>query len=128
MSDLATVDSVILALYEARSHPVDRGPDWERFRSLFMPDAPLTQTDSSPNNYYVWESVNDYVAEHDGSKLRPQGVLELKISRRSDSLGDSPHVFGSYYQRFVDTGRGQISRGINSFHLSRDTGGWRILS
>lgn len=38
-SDVASVDAVVEALYEYISFSPGTGPDWERMRSLYLPQA-----------------------------------------------------------------------------------------
>ena len=124
--DLATVDSVVSALYEARSQRMGGSPDWARFRSLFALGARLVQTDSDRGNYYVWGCVDDYVAEHDDARHPMLEFVQEEIARRTSSFGAIAHVFSSYEQHYANTLGTGTSRGVNSFHLSLSPAGWRI--
>src|SRR5690606_15671227 len=43
-ADVASLDAIIAALYETISGPADQPRDWDRFLSLFHPDARLIPT------------------------------------------------------------------------------------
>ena len=51
--DLATIDAVIKALYESTRHTREHPQDWERFRSLFLPNAVLVQGAVYPDRSYL---------------------------------------------------------------------------
>jgi hypothetical protein len=38
-ADVATVDAIIAALYDVISGPAGQARNWDRFRSLFVPEA-----------------------------------------------------------------------------------------
>jgi hypothetical protein len=40
-ADVATMDAIVEALYAVISGPVGEARDWDRFRSLFIPEARL---------------------------------------------------------------------------------------
>src|SRR5689334_2117853 len=43
-ADVASIDSIIAALYDVISGPAGKKRDWDRFRSLFFPGARLIPT------------------------------------------------------------------------------------
>ena len=126
--DLATIDAVISALYEARSHVAGERPDWDRFRTLFVEAATVVQAYPGAGHFHVWQDTDLYIFEHDEGWDPSVSFLQVELGRRADSAGDIGHAFSAYEQRYAN-GRGAwTERGVNSFHLARDRarGEWRI--
>ena len=127
-SDLATPDTVISALYESRSNRILQQPDWDRFRSLFIPNAVFAQTGT---DFYVWHNRESYVEEHEQyhGDFPSVEFSQVEVSRETDSVGDIAHIFSTYDQHVTDGEGTSSSSGVNSFHLVRDhKGEWRITS
>ena len=116
-SDLASVDAVISALYESERHTSEKPQDWERFRSLFVPNAVLVQAAS--NGYFNYEyGLEDYIEEAKYFRDKDPSAewYETEMSRKTQQLGDTAHVL-STYEHGPATGHAQPLRGTNSFHL-----------
>ena len=47
-SDAATIDAILNALYDVLSGPAGQPRDWDRLRSLFLPDARIIPVVSTP--------------------------------------------------------------------------------
>ncbi len=124
--DRGTVDGVVSALYESRSHRRGGRPDWDRFRSLFIPSAQLVQLDPRGGGDYVWNDLETYIAEHEDIGLPPAEFHQVEIERRVDASGGIAHIFSRYRQYFEHEQRVSDSSGVNSFHLVRWEDGWRI--
>jgi hypothetical protein len=137
-SDLATVDAVITALYESTHHTREKPQDWERFRSLFVPNAVLVQAASIGSYEYT---VDSYVEEARYFRDRDPAEewYETEVARETHQLGDVAHVF-SVSVFGPDAERPQAKRHTNSFHLVKTdeyqqhgtsfhrTTAWRITS
>ena len=129
-SDLATVDVVVSALYEAQRHTSEKPPDWDRFRMLFVPNALLVQTGSA-YGYYVYDDLEDYISEAEDLRSKHPLTEWLQVERVRDinRLGEIAHVFSTYDQRYFDGKRTTSTSGVNSFHLAMDNqGNWHITS
>ncbi len=128
-SDLATVDAVISAYYEARPFRVGEHPDWDRFRSLFIPNASIVQAVREPGAFYVYGDIERYIGEYQATQKPSDEFSQVELARVTNSFIDIAHVFSSYGQgRAADKGNWPI-RGVNSFHFARDyEGDWRITS
>lgn len=128
-SDLATVDAIISALYQSTRHTSEKPQDWERFRSLFVPNAVLVQAAS--NSYFNYEyGIEDYIEE--AKYLRDKNPtaewFEAEVSRQTHQIGDVAHVF-SFYVFGSPTQRTRPKFYTNSFHLVKDDrGNWRVTS
>src|SRR5262245_583447 len=61
-NDVASVDAIITALYDANTNLVDQKRDADRFRSLFVPGARLMPTARFPGGKgtIAIETVDDY--------------------------------------------------------------------
>ena len=113
--DLATVDAVILALYESTQHTREKPQDWERFRPLFVPNAVLVQATSLSAFEYNIESFIEearYFRDRDPA----EESYETEVARETHHLADVAHVF-SVYVFGPDAERTQPKRYTNSFHL-----------
>ena len=128
-SDLATVDAVLSALYEAERHTREKPQDWDRFRSLFVPNAVLIQAAS--NGYFDYEhGIEDYIdeAKYFRDKDPSAEWYETEVARETHQLDDVAHVF-SVHVFGPDAERTQSKRYTNSFHLVKDDEGqWHITS
>ncbi len=137
-NDLATVDAVISALYESTRHTSEKLQDWERFRSLFVPNAVLVQAASIGSYEY---SIDSYIEEARYFRGRdPTGEWYLtEVARETHQLGDVAHVF-SVSVFGPDAERPNAKRYTNGFHVVKTdeyqqhgtsfhrTTAWRITS
>ena len=128
-ADVSTLDGIMLAIYDVISGPVGEERDWDRMRSLFIPEARLIPLAAHPErgNAPVLLSVEDYI-ERSGSMLEEVGFTEQEISRRVDRFGDIAQVFSTYEGKMTRNGQEQTIRGINSFHLYKDNNRWWIVN
>jgi hypothetical protein len=125
--DVASIESIIAALYDVISGPVGQPRDWNRMRSLFVPGGRLMPTGIRPDGttgLRVME-VNDYIALS-GPQLERVGFHEHEIARRVEHFGRIAHVFSTYEGRSEADG-GSV-RGINSIQLLDDGTRWWIIS
>lgn len=114
--DLATVEAVIAALYESTRHTREHPQDWERFRSLFVPNAVLVQAASISSSHEY--SIDSYIEEAQYFRERDptEEWYETEVARKTHQLGNVAHVF-SVYVFGPEAERPQAKRYTNSFHL-----------
>ena len=114
-SDLATVDAVTAALYESTRHTKETPQDWQRFRSLFVPNAVLVQAASLGAFEY---SIDSYIeeAQYFRNEDPANEWYETEVARETHQLGDVAHVFSVYVFGPAAEPR-QAKRSTNSFHL-----------
>ena len=125
--DVKSIDSILAALYNVISGPAgDR--DWNRFRSLFLPEARLTSAgkDAEGNVRPRLRSVEDYVRLA-GGYFSQHGFFESAIVNHVQKFGDVAQVFSSYESRAA-AGEAPFARGINSIQLLYDGKRWWIVS
>lgn len=126
-ADVATIDSILTALYATISGPVAQPREWERFLTLFHPNAHMVPTRCGPTKCIAqFMTPQEYQTRAD-SLLTTMGFREVELARRSDRFGAIAQAYSSYASY-----RGQetapFSRGINSVQLFWDGTRWWILS
>jgi len=127
-ADVVNVDAIMLAVYDVISGPAgDR--DWDRFRSLFTPDARLIPVnvgqDGSVRPTYL--TIDNYV-KNAGGYFRTNGFFEREIHRVTEEYGHMVHVFSTYESRHKADDAEPFSRGINSFQLMNDGNRWWVIN
>ena len=128
-SDVSSVDAIIAALYDVISGPAGQARDWNRFRSLFVPNARLIPSRPRPDggaDAGVW-SVDDYAAAA-GPRLEKTGFFEREISRREESFGNIAHLFSTYESRRTSADPTPFARGLNSIQVMKDGGRYWIVT
>jgi hypothetical protein len=128
--DVASVDAIIAALYDANTNMVDRKVNPNRFRSLFYPDVRFNSTILNPASpkaarLRTW-TIDDYVRVAMAGRPRG-GFSEREIARTSESFGHIVQVFSTYRTYRDSTDRNPI-HGINSIQLFDDGARWWVLN
>ncbi|MCR6495878.1 hypothetical protein LJB71_06360 [Thermomonas sp. S9] len=125
--DVASLDAIIAALYDVISGPVGQARDWNRLRSLFIPEARMMPVGVRPDGSVGMRllAVNDYVALS-GPLLVERGFHERELARRTERFGHIAHVFSTYEGKVA--GDAPPMRGINTIQLMNDGRRWWIVS
>jgi hypothetical protein len=125
--DVKSVDSLLAALYDVISGPAGER-DWNRFRSLFMPNARLTSAEKTPDGAVRVRpsSVEDYV-RLGGNYFLKNGFFEKPIISRVETFGNVAQVFSSYESRHAP-GEAPFARGINSLQMLYDGKRWWVVN
>ena len=120
-ADVQSVDAILAALYDVISGPASQPRDWNRFRSLFVPDArliPVRRSKTGPG-----ADVMPYTPEQYRERATPlfaqDGFFERGIHNSTESFGDIAQVFSTYESRHTKDGA-PFQRGINSIQLLKD--------
>jgi len=125
--DVASIDAIMKATYDVISGPA--GPrDWDRFRSLFAPDARLIPT-ACPRDQACRPrtlTVEDYI-KSGGAYFLQNPFYEVESHRVEERYGHLAHVFSTYESRKAP-GEEPFTRGINSFQLFWDGTRWWVVS
>jgi hypothetical protein len=128
--DVASIESILAALYASISGEVGQKRDWDRFRSLFYPGAKLMPT-GTPKGADVARtralSPEDYVRTS-GPFLERIGFHEVEIARKIDRYGHVAHVFSTYEGHSKSTELPPTIRGINSIQLFNDGKRWWVIN
>lgn len=126
--DVTTIDGIIAALYATISGPVGQPRDWDRFSTLFQPEARLIPTRCPVTGQCTLRVLTplDYRRNGD-SALVALGFREVELVRHTERFGAIAHAFSSYasYRGSEIT---PFSRGINSIQLFHDGSRWWVLS
>ena len=126
-ADVASVDAIVKALYDTISGPAGKARDWNRLRSLFLPEARMMPVGKRPTGEVRMRmlGVNDYIATS-ASLIEKNGFDERELARREERFGNIAHVFSTYEAR---TELEPIHlRGINTLQLMFDGKRWWIVS
>lgn len=127
--DRALVQSQIDALYEVLSGPAgDR--DWDRFKSLFVDGARMTQVfHRQDGTGGVSSQSTDEFGERSGEYLKTHAFYETELSSRVEIYGGLAHAWSTYESRRDPEGE-PFMRGINSIQLVKAPGKdvWKILA
>lgn len=126
-SDVSSPEAIVAALYDVISGPQGQERNWDRMRSLFVPDARLIPVGPRPDGSLVLTTmtVDDYITRV-GPRLVSTGFTEREIARTEDRFGNIMHVF-STYEGVMATGAPPI-RGINSIQLMFDGARWWVVT
>jgi hypothetical protein len=125
-ADVNSIAAILRALYDVISGPPgDR--DWNRLRSLCVPEARLTSTTkSAASTAPRLLTIDDYI-QRAGKFFTTHGFYESAIVNRVQTFGNIAQVFSSYKSRNAPNEK-PFARGINSIQLFYDGSRWWVLS
>ena len=129
-NDVSTIETIITAVYDVISGPAGEKRDWERMRSLFIPEAVLMPSGQNPKTkevgYRYW-SLDEYI-EKAGTSLEKDGFFEVEVARKVEQYGTIAHVFSTYESRRNQNDEKPFARGINSIQLLKGKDRWYVVS
>lgn len=127
--DVASVDSIIAALYDVISGPVGAQRDWNRFYSLFTPNARMMPIIVHPDGTVTerWITLNEY-RSHAEKRLMEMGFFENEKARSTEQFGQLVHAFSTYEGRKGSPTAEPFTRGVNSIQVVNDGKRWWIAS
>ncbi len=127
--DAESIDAIMKALYEVISGPAGQARNWNRMRSLFLPEAKMVATATTPNGDIVKRvmTVEDYITRN-GPVLEKNGFFEQELFRKQEVYGRIAHCFSTYAAKRNADDAAPFMRGINSIQLYNDGKRWWILS
>lgn len=119
------MDAILRAVYDVISGPAgDR--DWNRFRSLFIPEARLTSAQKQKDGSVFLADVEGYV-KGAGNYFKTHAFYESAISNQVQKFGNVAQVFSSYESRNAPNEK-PFARGVNSIQLFNDGTRWWVVS
>jgi hypothetical protein len=132
LADVESIDAIIAAAYDSISGPANSKRDWDRMRSLFIPDARLIPTAKEPGRDDIDLAPNvldieGFIARAE-SAFQKNGFYEKEIARKTERFGQIAHVWSTYESRHDPSDSVPFTRGINSIQLFNDGKRWWILS
>ena len=128
-ADVASVDSIIAAVYDVISGPAGKKRDWDRMRSLFLPGARLIPTGARPGGAYGSRvlTVDEYIERSSGF-FDKEGFYEKEVARTTEQFGQIVHAFSTYESKHAPDEAKPFQRGINSIQLMNDGKRWWIVT
>jgi hypothetical protein len=126
MSEFSTLSSIIHAGYEILSGPAGQRRDWDRFRSLYIPDGRLMPVIGGEKPRVRVLTVEEYI-----QRVEPifavESFYERETSREEQVIGRMAHVL-SQYDSLHDPQGEPFDRGTNSMQLFFDGQRWWFVS
>lgn len=127
--DVKSPDAIVAATYDVISGPKGKERDWNRFRSLFVPDGRLVPTVALPDGHGdVRPMTVDQYIERVSSAFQGNGFFERGVSQKVESFGNLVQVFTTYESRHGVEDPKPFARGINSFQLLKDGDRYWVVS
>lgn len=126
--DVETTTAIIEAVYEVISGDAGVARNWQRFQSLFAPEATLSAVVERDGEFERVIMTPLSYAQNSGPQLEANGFHEQGIHSISEQFGQIAHVFSTYESRRSATDSQPFARGINSFQLMHDGSRWWIVS
>jgi hypothetical protein len=135
-ADVDTVDHLLSALYDVISGPAAKQRDWERFRSLFLPDGRLgvirpdtPAADGKPAlpSDVILITPEIYI-ERDDPYFQKNGFFECAVANRIETFGNLISVWSTYESRHALADPKPFARGINSIQIAHAAGRYWIVS
>ena len=126
-ADVQSIDAILKALYDVISGPP--GPrDWNRFHSLFLPEAHLIVSGKRPDGTFFHRAMTPQeYQERSGAFFLKEGFFESSIANKIEQFGTIAHVFSTYESRH-EKGAQPFARGINSIQLLNDGKRWWVVN
>ncbi len=128
--DVASVNAIISALYDVISGDAGKARNWDRFRTLFIPEAHLIPTGKRSDGTTVGRrvmSVEEYITTS-GPVLEKNGFFEKEISCTTEQFGNIVQAFSTYESRRKTDDASPFMRGINSIQLWSDGHRWWVIN
>lgn len=135
-SDVDTADHLVASLYHVISGAAGKPRDWDRFRSLFLPDGrlgvirpetPATKDAPARKGDVVFLTPDMYV-QRDDPYFKTHGFFERSIANRIEVFGNLVHVWSTYESRHAEHDSQPFARGINSIQVVYAQGRFWIAS
>jgi hypothetical protein len=125
--DVKSREALLAAIYDVISGPAGER-DWNRFRSMFVPQARFTALGRKPDGSVsvTLLGVDEFIGMA-GAVFKSQGFYENAMVNRVQTFGNVSQVFSSYESR-NEKGAKPFERGINSIQMFDDGKRWWVLS
>jgi hypothetical protein len=125
-ADVHSPEAIVNAVYSVISGAKNQPRDWNRMRSLFIPDARLIPSVAIPaapgkpaHTDAVAHTVDDYIARN-SAYMAANGFFERSIHNDVEQFGNIVQIWSTYESRHNTNDPKPFARGINSFQLLKD--------
>ncbi|NIR43883.1 MAG: nuclear transport factor 2 family protein [Gemmatimonadetes bacterium] len=124
-----TPEAVVAEIYDLVSFEAGNRPDWDKVRSLFIPQAVIVLRTSrdATSVFSVDEFVDDFVNFIENTPAGAQGFTERIIRTNAMVFGEMAYVLVLYEAQITGSPR-PPTRGVDGFSLIRKDGRWLIVS
>lgn len=130
-ADVASPEAVIRSAYESLTRAPGEDYDWDRLRSLHLPEARLAPNPEQTEGQARLMTIDEFIEWIDASVVigSPEdlGFVEEGIHLVKHEYGDVAQLISTYVSRHHG-GEQEIARGINFLTLVHRDGRWWILS
>ncbi|NNF42926.1 MAG: hypothetical protein HKN62_07735 [Phycisphaerales bacterium] len=126
--DVASAEATVLAYYASISGPAGVPRDWNRFRSLFLPDARMYTARQNGGRAVPFTLTPEQFVNSNRAYFEGAGYDEREITRRVERFGTMAQVWSTYESRRNPADDAAYGRGINAFQLIHDGDRWWIAS
>jgi hypothetical protein len=119
--DVKSPEAIVNAVYSAISGAKGQSRDWDRMRSLFIPDARLIPASAGKDGHIdaIMLTIDGYIARSNG-RMTSTGFFEHSIHNETEQFGNIVQVWSTYESRHNTDDAAPFARGINSFQLLKD--------
>src|SRR5580704_17874023 len=119
--DVKSPEAILNAVYSVISGGKGQPRDWDRMRSLFIPDARLIPSSTGKNGHTdaIILTIDDYIARSNG-RMTSAGFFEHSVHNETEQFGNIVQVWSTYESRHNADDPNPFARGINSFQLLKD--------
>jgi len=126
-ADVESIDAILAALYDVISGPAGER-DWDRFRSLFTPNAILVPMVPMPDGSTPVRvlTAEDYITRV-GPFFGENAFYEVEAGRTLDRYGNVANAMSAYESRRSPEEE-PFARGINTITLVTDGTRWYVAS
>jgi len=135
-ADVDTVEHLMAALYDVISGPAGQQRDWNRFRSLFLPDARMgvirtdmaATADKPARKSDAVLFTPDMYVERDDPVFKTMSFFERAIANRVETFGNLTSVWSTYESRHDPKDAQPFARGINSLQIVHAQGRYWVAN
>ena len=116
--DIKSIDAIINAVYDVISGDSAVKRNWDRMRTLFIPEARLISCGTRQDGTFRYRvmTVEDYI-KLNGPFLEKIGFFETEISKRIEQFGSIAHVFSTYQSKHKVTDEKPFARGMQQHSI-----------
>lgn len=127
--DVGSIDAIMAAFYSVPAGNAGQARDWDRYRSLFAPDARMIPARSKPDGgaMAMYVTITDYISLNK-TYFEKGGFMDKEVARRTETFGHMAQVWSTFESRHKAEDAEPYVRGINSVQLIRDGDRWRIVN
>jgi predicted metalloprotease with PDZ domain len=124
-ADVSSIDAIVKATYDVISGPA--GPrDWNRFHSLFLPEAKMGAVSKSAAGVEQFRSFTPMQYQRGNApQFAASGFYEEELKRNVTQFGNVATVESAFQYRHEPNGKVE-QRGVNYLTLVKSNGRWWI--